>query len=465
VRRRLFLVCLALVALATAGRATAAGFTQTDAFFAADDGVRLAYTYYEPTDARPAGGFPAVMVFHGLGGSRESVKSVSEAFASNGYAVLTADARAHGASGGLFSLDGPRELADIAEMYEQLLASRPGVDRAHIGAWGISLGGGAIWRAANEGVPFAALEPVITWTDLYEALVPQNLVKTGAVFQFSQSVAGKIDPSLAPFLPDLLANRNLAPIEQVFGARSTRGVLSRLRTPTFLLQGRTDYAFDIDQAAVAFRLLPGPKRLYVGDLGHAPAKNPAAEQPYYLQECVQWFDRFLKGIPNGIDTKPPVEVAADPWNGKTASFATLPPTTALTVPFKGRGTMRGEGKIVRMSKVSFAAHETFGAPVVRASVAGSFTHVVAVLTGGSTIVSEGGTRLTPTSKPHTISIKLISTAVAIPRGARLTLTLAGASTAQNPANLLYLNTLPDTQKLTVGNVTVRVPFLKKRISP
>jgi uncharacterized lipoprotein YbaY len=127
--------------------------------------------------------------------------------------------------------------------------------------------------------------------------------------------------------------------------------------------------------------------------------------------------------------------------------------------------MRGEGKIVRTSKVRFSAHETFGAPVVRASVSGSFTHVVAVLSAGTTIVSEGGTRLTPSSKPHTISIKLISTAVAIPRRARLTLTLAGASTAQNPANLLYLNTLPDTQRLTVGNVTVRVPFLKKRISP
>lgn len=453
------------MALAGAANASAKTFTKTDSFFTADDGVALAVSYYEPTDVpRPAAGFPAVMVFHGLGGSRESVLSVSEAFAQNGYVVLSVDARAHGQSGGLFTLDGPRESADTRELFADL-AARPDVDRARIGAWGISLGGGMVWKAAAEGVPFAAIEPVITWTDLYGALVPQNLVKTGAVFQFSQSVAGKIDPSLAPFLPDLLANRNLVPIEQVFDARSTRGVLSRLQTPTFMLQGRTDYAFDIDQAAAAFRLLPGPKRLYIGDLGHAPAKNPAAEQPYYLQECVQWFDRFLKGIPNGIDTKPPVELAADPWTGRTASFASFPPTVGATIPFKGRATMRGEGKIVRTSKVRFAAHETFGAPVVRASVSGSFTHVVAVLTAGSTIVSEGGTRLTPSSKPHTVSIKLISTAVAIPRRARLTLTLAGASTAQNPANLLYLNTLPDTQRLTVGNVTVRVPFLQKRISP
>ncbi|MDQ5820493.1 MAG: alpha/beta hydrolase [Actinomycetota bacterium] len=465
-RRCLVVLSLVVLALAAAGPAAAKAFSKTDSFFTADDGVQLAVSYYEPTDlARPPAGFPAVMVFHGLGGSRASVATVAETFAMSGYAVLSFDARAHGLSGGLFSLDGPRELKDIAQLYTQLLAGRPGIDAAHIGAWGLSLGGGAIWAARRAGIPFAALEPVITWTDLFGALAPQGLVKTGAVFQFSNSVAGKIDPALAPLLPDLLSNRNLAPIKQAFDARSVRTVLSTITTPTFLLQGRTDYAFDIDQAAAAFRALPVAKRLYIGDLGHAPAKNPAAEQPYYLDQCVQWFDRFLKGIPNGIDMKPPVEVAADPWNGKTASFPGLPPTRAVSVAFKGRSTMRGDTKIVRTAKLPKGALETFGAPVVRATVAGSFSHVVAVLAAGNTIVSEGGMALTPSTKPHTVSIKLISTAVPIPRGARLTLTLAGASTAQNPANLLYLVTLPATQRLTVSNVTVRLPVLKTRISP
>ena len=454
-----------MLALVAAGPAAAKAFSKTDSFFTADDGVKLAVSYSEPTDlARPAAGFPAVMVFHGLGGSRMSVAPVAETFAANGYVVLTLDQRAHGLSGGFFSLDGPREVADIGELYK-LLATRPGIDSAHIGAWGLSLGGGALWAAEASGIPFAALEPMITWTDLYGALVPQGLVKTGAVFQFSNSVAGKIDPALAPFLPDLLSNRNLAPIKEVFDARSVRARLSTITTPTFLLQGRTDYAFDIDQATAAYRALPGTKRLYIGDLGHAPAKNPLVEQPYYLDECVQWFDRFLKGIPNGIDLKPPVEVAADPWTGKTASFAGLPPTKTLTIPFKGKSTMRGDTKIVRTSKVAVASGGTFGAPVVSATVSGSFTHVVAVLTAGSTIVSEGGTALTPSTKPHAISIKLISTAVAIPHNARLTLTLAAASTAQNPANLLYLITLPATQRLTVRKVTVRLPLLKTRITP
>jgi len=65
-----------VLALVAAGPAAAKAFSKTDSFFTADDGVQLAVSYYEPTDvARPAAGFPAVMVFHGIGGSRASVGS------------------------------------------------------------------------------------------------------------------------------------------------------------------------------------------------------------------------------------------------------------------------------------------------------------------------------------------------------------------------------------------------------
>ena len=84
-RRCLVVLSLVAVALAAAGPAGAKAFSKTDSFFTADDGVQLAVSYYEPTDlARPAAGFPAVMVFHGLGGSRTSVAPVAETFAANG---------------------------------------------------------------------------------------------------------------------------------------------------------------------------------------------------------------------------------------------------------------------------------------------------------------------------------------------------------------------------------------------
>ncbi len=48
-----------------------------------------------------------------------------------------------------------------------------------VGGWGISYGGGAMLRTAGEGVPWAALSLFETWSDLYSALFPQDLPKSG----------------------------------------------------------------------------------------------------------------------------------------------------------------------------------------------------------------------------------------------------------------------------------------------
>ena len=79
-----------------------------------DDGVRIDASLLVPAGAAPAGGWPAVMLFHGLGGNHTSlVTGLGSAYLSKGYAVFAPDARGHGTSGGYVSLDGPREVADI----------------------------------------------------------------------------------------------------------------------------------------------------------------------------------------------------------------------------------------------------------------------------------------------------------------------------------------------------------------
>jgi predicted acyl esterase len=459
VLRRAIIVVAAVLLFAPG--ALAGSYTKTDATLTASDGVSLAYSLYVPDGTGP---FPAVMLFHGLGQNRSAEDGFARALASAGYVALAPDARGHGASGGTFSLDGPREIQDVRELFG-VLTARPDVNPKAIGAFGVSLGGGLVWNATAAGVPFAAIEPDITWTDLGSALVPQGLPKTGAIFLFANSVAGKIDPSLAPLLPDLLAGRNLAPILAALASRSSRPALGAISVPTFMLQGRTDYAFDIDQAVAAYRLLKGPKRLYVGDLGHPPAANPPAEVPYVQTEQIAWFDRWLKGVPNGIDARPPVELAASPWNGTTASYAGIPATTSSSVDFTiRRGTLGGSGKLVLAAPPGGKAVETFGAPVLKLQLKRStFTHLVAVLSAGSTIVSEGGTALKPGATSATI--RMISTSVPVAKGSRLTLTLAGASTAQNPANLLYPNVEPPTAHLTVTSAALSLPLLPKRISP
>ena len=67
------------------------------------------------------------------------------------------------------------------------LAARPDVSDTRIGAWGISYGGGAVFNSLVAGVPWAAVATVETWTDLYSALMPQGLVKSGLVAGLSSS--------------------------------------------------------------------------------------------------------------------------------------------------------------------------------------------------------------------------------------------------------------------------------------
>jgi len=98
-----------------------------------DDGVDLAATLYEPSNAPPPAGYPAIVLFHGIGGKRQDLAAIAQGFDDN-FAVLAFDARGHGQSGGLVSIDGPREIADTREVYDQL-AARPEIDKTRIGAW------------------------------------------------------------------------------------------------------------------------------------------------------------------------------------------------------------------------------------------------------------------------------------------------------------------------------------------
>ncbi len=467
VRRLLALAFLLAFALAapSLGRAAEVSLTM-------DDGVRIDASLLVPDGPVPTGGWPAVMLFHGLGGNHKSlVGGLAPAYLSKGYAVFAPDARGHGTSGGYVSLDGPREVADIRAEF-QWLAARPEVSDTQIGAWGVSLGGGAAWNSVVAGVPFKALETFITWSDLYHALFPQNLGKAGAIYTFAQSVpADRIDPALRPYVPQMIGNENLPGVRTLLGTRSSLNAMSAVTTPSFLFQGRRDFAFDIDQAADAYRRLAGPKRLYVGPFGHPPSVFPGPDIAHVLDLSTRWYDRFLKGIPNGVDKEKPVQVGSDPWTGKTASFAQLPAVKSLRLVSNARSGLTARGKVVRTFTLPKRAVEQFGAPVVRvtASTSTHWPHLVAVLTsvdarGQETVLTEGGTSTALGKKARTVSIRLISTGNLIRSGLKLRVYLGGTSTVQNVANLLYLKLVPDDSQLTVGKVTLTLPLLPKTIS-
>ena len=318
------MVAAAVVALYASGRASAATQELT---LRMDDGVNLAATLYEPAAAPPPAGYPAVVLFHGLAGKRQDLAALAQRLDGQ-FAVLAFDARGHGQSGGLTSIAGPREVADARAVFQQL-ASRADIDDAKIGAWGSSLGGGTLLRSLVEGVPWAAVEVAETWTDLYSALAPQNLAKSGAIFQFLSSVpADRLDPAVTAIQEDAIASRNLKVLRAWADARSSRKLLSQVRTPVFFFQGRRDFAFDVAQAKAGYALVKGPKRLYVGDFGHAPSTFPGPDFNHLATLGLQWFQRYLVGASPSIAQ---VALAPNPWRGTPRTYNALPPTRRLSI--------------------------------------------------------------------------------------------------------------------------------------
>jgi alpha-beta hydrolase superfamily lysophospholipase len=462
--RRVLLLVFALGALAWPSSSSAAA-TPQELPFTASDGAKLACALVEPTGTAPAAGWPAVMMFHGLGGKRQDMYPLAIPFATK-FASLMCDARGHGQSEGLFGLDGPRDVQDTKELFAWLTA-RPEISDTQIGALGVSLGGGAVWNATVAGLPFKAIVPVITWTNLGTALAPQGLSKSGLVSYLSALVPeARWDPELLAAKASLVSSTNMAAVNALAASRSPISRLSSVTTPTLLIQGRRDFLFDIDQALAAYKVLKGPKRLYLGDLGHPPGFSPASapDATAYATEAYNWLDHFLNGTPNGID-RPVVELGHDPYDGKTTPYTGAPPTKTVSVTLPGTTTITGAaGKVVRGARITGGPNETFGIStvVVRYSGGKNWDRLVAVLAAGGTAITAGGVKIS--TAQGTATIKLMNQALRIATGQKLTLYLSSTSLAQSPANALYLAAVAPGAQITIGRVTLNVSKLKKAVS-
>ena len=466
---KVWLAALATALVLVGGTASGSTAARQDVSIAMDDGVSIAATLYVPDGTPPAGGWPALVFLHGLSGNRQQMNALVEGYGitGQGFAVLTFDARGHGESGGLVGIDGPREVADTRAVRDWL-AARPEISDTKIGAWGISYGGGAIFNSLVAGVPWSAVFTVETWTDLYSALMPQGLVKSGLVAGLAGSIPPeKRDPALVAVQAAAFAG-NAAAVKPWADARSSLSKLGSVTTPVYMAQGRRDFLFGIDQGARAFQRLKGPKTLYVGLHGHAPSTFPAADTGYLMNQAVRWFGCFVANAGCGVSSV--VAIASEKPGGPVAVRGTPPPVSPTFVSFPGVTTFARSGKAARTSAPLRQAIEVYGTPTVQTSIAasGGWSRLVAVLSartpaGKEIVVSAGGVPTKPGAQK--VTIQLSSQATLIPKGSRLTLTLASSSTAQSSSNLLYLDLpMAQTARARVGTAVLKLPGLRTPVT-
>jgi esterase/lipase len=444
--RRLFIVVAALLLWA----APAQAFGKRTGTQTMSDGVPIAYDVYEPDGAVPAAGWPGILVLHGLGGSKDDMGSVAGAFASRGYAVLAYTARGHGSSGGQAGLAGPDDVSTERAMFDYL-RRLPEVSDTRIGAWGISYGGGEIWNGLTSagGIPYKAVETVDTWTDLYSALWPQNVAKSGIVLGFAKAIEAR-SPLLAAAENDAVHSTNLGVVKALADSRSSYSRLGSVTTPAYLFQGRLDYAFDDTQAENAYLRVRGPKHLYIGQFGHTPSSFPGADVGYVLMQGLAWYDHYLKGLPNGIDRTKPVTVAAATGT-RRASYAGIPKTKVISAGFRGT-TLERSGPVFRQPL------ETFGVSLLKVQVRKvvRYPRLVATVSAGRRVITHGA--IVP--KVGLQTIRLANYVQYLPKGTRLHVTFGPSSSNGDVAYLGF----GDETSISLGPAELSLQVLTKPVS-
>ena len=406
------------------------------------------------------------MMFHGLGGTRQDMYPLGRFFAT-AFASLMCDARGHGQSEGLFGLDGPRDVQDTKELFAWL-AARPEISDTQIGALGISLGGGAVWNATVAGVPFKAIVPVITWTNLATALAPQGLSKSGLVSLLAAAVPeSRWDPELLAAKQSLISSTNMAAVNALAASRSAISRLSSVTTPDAADPGSPRLPLRHRPGTRGIQGAQGPEaalpRRSRPPAGHLTWLGPGRHS--FATEAYNWFDHFLNGAQNGID-KRVVELGTRSLRRHgDAVHRRLPPTKTVSVTLPGTTTITGAGgKVVRGARITGGPNETFGVStvVVRYSGGKSWDRLVAVLAVGRTAITAGGVKLN--TAQGTATIKLMNQALRFAAGQKLTLYLSSTSLAQSPANALYLAAVAPGAQITIGRVTLNVSKLTKAVS-
>ena len=292
-------------------------------YIAVSDGTRLAARIWRPVTAG-AEKFPAIfeyIPYRKRDGTRTRDEEQHGYLAAHGYVCVRVDMRGSGDSEGI-QMDEylPIEQQDGLDVIDWL--SRQSWSNGNVGMFGLSWGGiAALQMACHRPVALKAIVPVGASDDRYYddgcyfvgGLAGETVGWGGVMFGFN----------------------GRPPDPEIYGAGWRDAWMARLsRPPLFMktwldhqqrddywLQGTvcTDYTrIDIPVYAVSgwtdcwpntvMRLMKNlncPRKGLIGPWSHLfPSRALPGPGVNFLDEMLRWFDRWLKGIENGIEKEP-----------------------------------------------------------------------------------------------------------------------------------------------------------------
>ena len=336
----------ALAAISLLGGAAAAriaprnpGHARHFGYITMKDGVQLAYVAYLP---RAKGTFPAVLQYDPYQGGGSTLGWPDSLWVKNGYAVVIASVRGTGCSQGVFHLFGRHEGPDGAAII-RWIGAQPWSDR-RVGMIGVSYAGFTqILVAAQHPRLLRAITPsavaantysqvaypggifnaaFIAWWSLHgQPLAAAQGVKTRIGWGDRECEGNyKAHPASSLFL-HARAHALFGPWWQ---ARSLLREIRRVDVPTFISGTWQDDMIMATGTTDLYERLQGPKRLSMSPGGH----GWLFLQPAFQQRLIQWMNRWVKGVHNGIGAQPPVTIYWEPRAG-------LPPAGGWATHYAG----------------------------------------------------------------------------------------------------------------------------------
>ena len=277
-------------------------------------GVSIDTSLYIPSKT-PA---PAILIAHGFGGSKDSVASDAQYFASKGYVVLAWTARGFGKSTGQISMNAQDgEVADTRALISYLSKSKyvtqEKADDPRVGIMGGSYGGANALLSASADSRIDAVIADITWNDLGQDLFPQSVASSSQSGPFKKVWAGTFFSAVSlqsAYLGECgsftqawcdayrSAVINGAPSvdeRALLASVSPQSFLSTLRAPTLLSQGQADSLFPLTES---YKTAEGIKKanpaLPLSMIWHAGGHDGGTDQSAYLRtQYLNWFKKHL----------------------------------------------------------------------------------------------------------------------------------------------------------------------------
>ncbi|MGW7099350.1 CocE/NonD family hydrolase [Streptomyces sp. NPDC054838] len=279
-------------------------------------GITLKGNVFTPAGTESGRTYPLIVLPTSWGLPQIEYIAQAKQLADSGYVVVSYTSRGFWLSGGQIEVAGPPDVADVSAVIDWALAHTP-ADAQHIGLGGVSYGAGISLLAAASDPRIKAVVALSGWADIVQSIYSgrtQHLQAAG-LLGAAGYLTGRPGPELQGILGDFLGSRlDREPQMIEWGkARSAAYQVDRINAngPAVMMGNAWgDTIFPPNQYADFFEKLTGPKRLEFrpGDHATAEATGLFGLPNDTWTSAHRWFDRYLKGERNGVDSEAPVQI-------------------------------------------------------------------------------------------------------------------------------------------------------------